>query len=329
MKKAIIVFHRIDFDGICSLAIAREQLVKEGYSVDLFPYNRNDSVSQVEELVQTVYAGTEKPYDKVVIVDIALPVDIMAALADQRRKGMIDVVWIDHHKSTILESVAEGWNDLPGIRHHGTGSFHMCGDFYVHGGIGACELTWKYFHPGHEAPLFVQLLSAYDVWNRNRFNWERETNAFQYGMRRLYPNGYEKFLEAYDDNRFGNDIVTRIEDEGYLLYSYTRDCGERGVDSYGFEVAVGDGHKGVCCLTNQFGALAFGSALKEAGATISVCVNRLERGKYNVSVFGAEGNTLDLGAYMKEHYNGGGHENAAGGTLTTDQFVRLLEECRL
>ena len=79
-------------------------------------------------------------------------------------------------------------------------------------------------------------------------------------MRQMFSNRAEEFCAAWDEGRFDEDFAFAVAESGRLILSYARESGERGVDSYGFEVEVGDGHKGVCCLTNQFGALAFGEA---------------------------------------------------------------------
>lgn len=79
------------------------------------------------------------------------------------RQG-IDVTWIDHHK-TVIEAVKD--YNVKGKRRIGT---------------AACELTWEYLFDDIETPDVVELLSAYDVWDHDRFEWS-DVMAFQYGMR--------------------------------------------------------------------------------------------------------------------------------------------------
>ena len=306
MKKTVaIIYHRIDFDGICSLAIIRNHFLKRGWNVDPFPYNRGDTIPDIDLLLS---------YDEVVIADIALPVDMMAQLAAQWRSDGFRFCWIDHHKTSIEDSIKHGYTDIPGLREPV--------------GQGACGLCWNYFNPGKQ-PLFVRLLSAYDVWDKKAFDWERQTLPFQYGMRQVFQQNAEDFCEAYDYGHFKEEAVYHIIDNGAIILSYIRQCGRKGVENYGFDVEVGDGHRAVCCLTDQFGGLAFDEALKEHDAAIAICANRLGPDRYNVSVFGTEDNDLDLGRYMKENYNGGGHFNAAGGTMDFNQFKRLTKQCRM
>ena len=119
-KTAAIIYHCIDFDGICSLAIARQHFLKRGWNVDPFPYNRGLNVPDIDLLLA---------YDEVVIVDIALPVKDMVDLAKCWREQGLGLCWIDHHKTSIEDSVREGYTDIPGLREPV--------------GQGACGLCWE------------------------------------------------------------------------------------------------------------------------------------------------------------------------------------------
>ena len=46
---------------------------------------------------------------------------------------------------------------------------------------------------------------------------------------------------------------------------------------------------------------------------------------YSISMYSETETGLNLADYMKQNYNGGGHKCAAGGTMTRDQFLRLLD----
>lgn len=305
-KIAAIVYHRIDFDGICSYAIARRYLENNGYAVTPYPYNYGDEAPDIQELCS---------YDTVIIVDVCLPAEDMAALARAiKTDPTFDVIWCDHHKSSVEAAEAGGYMELPGNRHIGKPA--------------ACELTWEYLNT-EETPYIVKILSAYDTWDKERLDWENETLPFQYGLRRRYALRAEEFYNDFGkllEDSEASDVVN----EGRIILDYIRQSGSKGVGLYGFTVTVGDGHKALCCLTNQFGALAFEEELRRLDIGIAVCVNRMRKDLYNVSMYGVEGkNTLDLSRYMRENYGGGGHFNAAGGRMDGKQFLRLMEDCEL
>ena len=53
---------------------------------------------------------------------------------------------------------------------------------------------------------------------------------------------------------------------------------------------------------------------------------RFANGKWGISLYNINvEDTFDCGAYLKEHYNGGGHKGAAGAGITEETFIRLLK----
>ena len=306
-NSAIIIYHRIDCDGMCSYAIARKWCLERKISVTPFPFNHGDSEPSAEMLSGHMY---------VIILDISLALETMSGLLERSRKGEQTVFWVDHHKSSIADSVKGGYFGLPGLRRES--------------GKAACELAWDFFYgEASKAPLTVLYLSAYDTYTKDRFDWDRVVLPFQYGIRQTYGLDAERFADDLP-KLMRDDIRCELLTRGETILGYVRESGYKGVNCYGFPVTVAGTHKAVCCLTNQFGSIPFEAAMEREGCHLCVCVNRLAADEYKVSVFGVPGkNTLDLSAYMKENYNGGGHFNAAGGTLSLKEFVRLISECVL
>ena len=261
MKKTVaIIYHCIDFDGICSLAIARQHFLKRGWNVDPFPYNRGLNVPDIDLLLA---------YDEVVIVDIALPVKDMVDLAKCWREQGLGLCWIDHHKTSIEDSVREGYTDIPGLREPV--------------GQGACGLCWEYFHPGTPQPEVVRILSAYDVWNKKAFDWNGYTLPFQYGLRNRIGLDREKFFclfESQVDSMEDTDTVSEIIKEGNSLIKYIRNSGRNACKNYAFEVTLGRQLKGLAMLTSQFGALQMEESVRESGCQVAVCINKSSSPSY-------------------------------------------------
>lgn len=289
--KVAIVYHRIDFDGICSMAVVRQEMEKMGNKVSLIGYNYNDETPQLDE------------YDLVFVVDATLPVQDMKRLDSQKK-----LVWIDHHHTSIQDSETNGYAGVPGLRREG---------------VGACELCWEYCHPGVSVPPFIVMLSAYDVWDKVRLNWETVTLPFQYGMRNRYNLDAEAFYRDFinDNERYETICV-----EGRAILKYVRQTGAIACRTYGFEVTFG-GVKALCLITPTFGGLAMEESARERGCEIALCVNRVGDGAWKISGYACNGNSpIDIGSYMKKHFHGGGHQNAAGGMLTQAQFNQLLNK---
>ena len=301
-KTAAIVYHRIDFDGICSYAIALKKLQKEGYSVTAFPYSYGDEAPDAQTLCG---------YDYVLIADICLPDDTMnTLLRAERYDPDFRCVWIDHHRSSIRNSVQAGYSLMHGYRQE-TGN-------------AASELTWRYYNETQPVPKAVQYISAYDIHDKERLPWEEKVLPFQYGMRDRYAQRADEFIRDYDEIMGSETFTREVTATGRVILRFMRESGERGVATYGFPVTVAGTHRGLCCLTNCMGSLPFESRMRDEGYDIAVCVNRLTAKLYKVSMYGSDGNTLDLGAYLKERYHGGGHFNAAGGTMNLKEFFALV-----
>lgn len=297
-NRILIIYHRVDYDGLGSAAITKEALKKYTTNpIDLFGYNYNDQIPDFDNYLAV--------YDAIFMVDISFPKDIMIRLKESGK-----AVWIDHHITQITESEECGYSDMEGIRVNGT---------------AACELCWNYFNSGVEVPIPVLYLSHYDTWRHDVFNWEKEILAFQYGLRAKYSLNAQKFTQDFQ-NILQNYKDLMKSGEGVLEYlnNTWRGC----VKGYAFEVTVAGKHKGICILTSTFGSSQFDSVKDQYD--VYVCANRKGPDTYNVSMYvNDKCEDFNAGEYLKTNYGGGGHIFAAGGTLNLEQFIGLVHDCRI
>ena len=311
---AAIVYHRVDLDGLASMAVVRNSILADDPDarIVLYPYTYGDR-TPTDALIAL---GP----DRIVMADASLPPEEMLRLKDRFGTAFI---WIDHHATAIDDSVRHGYDDLAGLREVGR---------------AACRLCWEVFGLRAEAPRAIDLLSRYDVWD-TADGWEDEVLPFQWAMREeigLDPGKIIALTDAILGDTDGSFVRSRI-DTGRAILSYARHSGAMGVDAYGFPVSIGrEEHPGVACLTSAFGSLAFEKTLGERPGTVAVCVNRIrpKEGQteetYKVSIYaGPSDPGWHIGEYLKETYGGGGHRGAGGATLTRAQFVTLITEGRL
>ena len=304
MEKILIIYHRIDFDGLCSMSVISHWAQKNNIQADILGYNYTDNPPQIPQ-----------SYDWVFVVDCCLPTEEMIRLHNE---GVL--VWIDHHVTAIQESNLKGFSTCPGIRKEG---------------YGACEMCWELLFPDKELPLFIKLLSAYDTWDKKRQDWEGQTLPFQYGLRNRIGLDREKFFclfESQIDRMDDTNNVSEIIKEGSSLIKYIRNSGRNACKNYAFEVTIGRQLKGLAMLTSQFGALQMEESVRESGCQVAVCINKSnDTEDYVVSVYacGTDIGDFNIGAYMKSHYRGGGHRSAAGGRLTHEEFLRLMNKHKL
>jgi len=297
INRALIIFHRVDYDGLGSMAVTKEALKKyTNNPIDIFGYNYNDPIPDFENYLSV--------YDAIFLVDISFPSEEMIKLKESGK-----AVWIDHHITQIQESEELGYDDMEGIRIDG---------------VAACELCWKYFNSGIEIPKPILYLSHYDTWRHDVFNWDKEILPFQYGLRAKYSLNAQLFSQEFLDIL---DNFESIRESGVGILKYLNGTWKGSVKGYAFDVEVAGKYKGVCMLTSTFGSSQFDSVKDQYD--VYICVNRKSPEVYNFSMYVNDHCDFDAGALMKSLYSGGGHKGAAGGLLTLDQFVHLIRDCKI
>jgi hypothetical protein len=306
MKRLAIIYHKADFDGLMSFCILKNHAMKNDVADEIFSFGYNYNQPLPEGLFG---------FDKVWVADVSLPTEAMKRLHDEHK-----LVWIDHHRTSMSEAAKWSYDKAPGIRREG---------------VGACELCWEWamkdaFASSKEAPLPVVLLSAYDVFDKKRMDcnrmlsWDDEVLPFQWGMRNRY--GLDRD-ELYADFAAGAIHTDEIIQEGTVILNYVRENGLRSAANYGFEVKVNKIYNALAILTDSFGSIPREQAAREAGIPLILCANRRDDGVYYVSVYSSGGKEpLDIGAYLKETYGGGGHPAAGGAQVDEKTFIRLITE---
>lgn len=298
-QKILVIFHRADYDGIFSAIITKKYFESKGVGVDTLGWNYGDELIRVEDKINC--------YRGIIMVDICLPPEQMIRLEQSGK-----LTWIDHHETAISDSEANGYNKVPGQRTIG---------------IAACELVWKYFNPSKETPLLIQYAGAYDVWNKEKFNWEEDVVPLQYGLKDEYGLSLKKLETDW------NDLLENCEwvmDKGSVIFEWIRHISESWIQNCGFEVSVGEqGLRGIAIITPMTGSLVFESVIDKYDLFLVVQV-RDNSSRVSVSMYTEQDKDLggfSCGQYMKEKYGGGGHATSAGcNDIDKETFNKLVYE---
>ena len=306
--KVLIIYHSADFDGVMSALICRKYLLNNqaqyniDMDIDLFGWNYGDAAPD--------YSNMIRRYDQIYAVDISFGGNIMQEFVKSQK-----FIWIDHHITAIQDSELYGYSECPGLRRIGT---------------AACELTWEFLFPNYDAPLVVQYLGAWDVFNKGRFDWEGIVNPLQVACSQRYGLIPQHWYDELDDLMLNtNGLLDSIIHDGKIIYSYNQQRSEAAVRKYGFEVLIDGRWRGICLMNTTFGSIQFKSVISQYDC--SVVVNRKNKDLYNVSIYIEPEHIIDFnaGEYLKKNYNGGGHKNAAGGVLNFEQFKNLIYSQKL
>lgn len=262
-------YHNADLDGRCSGAIVKLvypecELIGINYG-DAFPW----------EVIE--------PCELVYMVDFCLqPFEDMIRLNET-----CDLIWIDHHKTSV-EELSKSGMEFRGLQEIGK---------------AGCELTWEYLQNAGlgDMPPAVFLLGRYDVWDHHNHPGSLE---FQYGMRQF--DAKPNHTEFWKSILYGN--ISNILDIGKQLLAYEERQNEMYVKSCAFEVEL-DGLRCIAVNKGLTSSLLFKSVYdpEKHDAMLSFC---RKPDKWTVSIYATKPE-VDASAICKAR-GGGGHKGAAG-----------------
>ena len=302
-KTALIIYHRVDYDGIFSYCIVRKFLEQqpEYTSISGLGYTYGDNLPELSEIVK---------YNTIFILDLGFSPENMIALKNCGR----EIVWLDHHETHIENSKKYNYQDIPGERKIG---------------IGACEICWKYLYKKEKLPTIIQCLSLYDVWNKNTLNWDSLVYPLQLGLKSRYSTNAQKIWRDWDLGKFlVGSFFTELVRDGQLISKYEKLRNMSQVRCYSFPVEVAGKYQGVAMLTTNFTSTIFESLSRKY--KIFICLN-MKQGDLNhfmMSMYCDPGSIdLNLGEYLIQKYGvsrAGGHACSCGTSLTLDEFIDII-----
>lgn len=301
-RKILIVYHRVDFDGVFSALITKKFYESNpNYIVELYGYTYNDDLPN--------FKSQKFKVNELVIVDISFHSDIMLDFI--KRYGVDNITWIDHHITAIRESEDQGFNILKGIRRVGR---------------GACELCWEYFFDETltTLPQLIRDLSDYDVWyKRSDDYWNNVIMPIQFGIRALYGVSVSKLnADLISDTEFREHVIN----VGKPIHNYLIGKWNSYVKNSSFDITVGGQLNGIALITPEICSSVFDS-VRDRYQVFCIVSPRRDNDTFSCSLYSEPDGRLgdfELGEYMKKNYGGGGHPTAAGGILTIDQFINLI-----
>lgn len=309
-NKTLIVYHRVDFDGLFSAMIYHHRL-KLNFpqtKIGLHGFNYGDPLPNLKQL--------KRNYSGIIILDISFPSEYMKQLIDTFT--LDNIVWIDHHITAIRESITHGYNNLQGFR---------CND----NSKSACELTWEYCFPSevYNKPKIVEYLSDSDIWNKHRYDWDNEILPCQHGLRAILGGMYidplienpEKFLDS-------DFLEQQILPAGRIINAYLKIKWKTQLKHSAFDITVAGRLKGIAILSPDFSSAMFESVIDQGYQVFCICNPKKDSPEeFSVSLYSEPDGRLgefELGEYMKKYYRGGGHPTAAGGKLNKKEFENLV-----
>lgn len=304
MTKVAIIYHKQDLDGVASAAITKlhytEKYDEGDIQIEMFPYNYGEPIPEIGD------------NEGVVLVDISFG-DKTKEVLDRWISDGKDAIWIDHHKTAIFDSEGNEYK-YDGFRKVGT---------------AACELAYEYFFgPEMGQCRIIELLGTYDVWNKERFDWEDVMN-FQYGARARYGLDVSKvYVDLYTCIKYphmSNITVTTMVDNGKAIRGFLKEKNKGEAGMYSFEARI-KGLKAICMNTTELNSTTFDSIWDED--KYDVIMPFIWTGNLAKFSLYTTKDEVDCGA-MAKSLSGGGHAKAAGFQMTEDAFIDFLKTKRI
>jgi len=290
MKNVVIIYHYVDFDGMCSAKIV-ETKYKDS-SIILIKYNYGEDIpfDKVEP-----YINDEESL--IVMVDVSWPVEMMEKL----NKGRF--IWIDHHK-TAIQKVQEANLKIEGIQKEGE---------------AACVLTYKYFFNTKYIPAGINLLGLHDVWSQNDkiHSWENRILPFQYGLK-AKVSSFETFPEIAE--LMSTEYLRKVIAEGKVVLSYLENDYPNH-NKKAFEVIL-EGKKLLALNTTLSGSaplIPLFNPKKHDGMLLFRYCGDIQQWTYGLY---SERKDVDLSTIALKH-GGGGHPQACG--FETEKLIDELK----
>lgn len=296
--KTIIIYHRVDWDGYTSAAVALRAFSK----ADLLGWNYGDPLPDTSD------------YDIVILVDLTISDKGDYSWMNENADKLI---WIDHHIAAIN---AVNRPDINGLRRDN---------------IGACVLTWEFFFPERLCPDHVALCGTYDVFRKDNFyaHWDSAW-AYQLALSEYGPGWTKETGDRSLDfvnlalqfiNEHDGHTWIRVLKGGQL--EEERAAKEREIfESAEYRISSGVKY----CIINAIGqpAMLIKNHLDAHAADVFIItddhvVKSDENGDYyKISVRVPEKSTFNAAAFCRK-FGGNGHVKAAGCLMTKEQIKNL------
>lgn len=285
--KNVIIHHSADLDGLSSGNSVKHFLIGDCHLVG---WDYKDSLDPVKEVLKL---HDEGKVSTIAITDISFPAELMLEF---KKRGAI---WIDHHKTAIDDSEANGYADMSGLRRDGT---------------AACALVWEYY--GFKVPRSIELLGKYDVFGKDE-EWDTHTIPFQEYMKANRSVVWEDVFE-WD----ANEIQARC-DQGVKISEKKRYrnkqerlfCGT--IEFEGFKFVT----KRAMGSSLNFDWMTESEELEFDGMLTYAYLSDLDIWK--VSLYGYD-HSPDLSKIAKK-FGGGGHKRACGFQVDTENMQKILD----
>lgn len=316
-EQYLIIYHKEDNDGLFSMAIIYNYLIIEKNinkdNIKLFgaDYNDLDKLSLDDDII--------KNSTHIYISDVSF--DTVEKMIQLKEMFSENLVWIDHHKPMIDNSISKGFDDIKGIRDTKHSALYN---------------AFKYLYPTHDIPELFKLLSAWDSWSYDAegidFDLCKYVNIGVNNIYNLNPdfiiNYVYLLIYIYNDYINPPDIDELYEIGKFEAKILDRTY-ENNVKAYGdFSWTVNG--RTACAMFIQGPSNSQMFKVCKDKVQNGIVFKRLPDSNWALSLYNTDNqHDFHCGEYLKKHFNGGGHEGAAGCQISEELFINILKQKKI
>lgn len=314
-EKYLIIYHREDNDGLFSMAIIYNYLVNDERvsknNIRLFgvDYNDLEKLSLDDDIISDS--------DYIYITDVSFnTVEKMIQLKEMFGENL---VWIDHHKPMIENSIKKGFNDINGIRDTKHSALYN---------------VFKYLYKDDkEMPEVLKILSAWDSWSYEDEGYEFDLCRYvNIGVNNKYNLKTDEIIRYVYVLLYDTELISLYEsiDELESIGKFECDVFDRiyenNINMYGdFSWTVNG--RSACALFIQGPSNSQMFKTCKDKVQNGIIFKRLNDSNWTLSLYNTDNqHDFHCGEYLKKYFNGGGHEGAAGCQISEDKFIDILKK---
>ena len=316
-EQYLIIYHKEDNDGLFSMAIIYNYLIIEKNinkdNIKLFgaDYNDLDKLSLDDDII--------KNSTHIYISDVSF--DTVEKMMQLKEMFGDNLVWIDHHKPMIDNSISKGFDDIKGIRDTKHSALYN---------------AFKYLYPAHNIPELFKLLSAWDSWSYDAEGIDFDLCKYiNIGVNNIYNLNPDYIINyVYLLIYIYNDYINPPDiDELYEIGKFEAKILDRtyenNVKAYGdFSWTVNG--RTACAMFIQGPSNSQMFKVCKDKVQNGIVFKRLPDSNWALSLYNTDNqHDFHCGEYLKKHFNGGGHEGAAGCQISEELFINILKQKKI
>ena len=316
-EQYLIIYHKEDNDGLFSMTIIYNyRIIEKNMNKDnikLFgaDYNDLDKLSLDDDII--------KSSTHIYISDVSF--DTVEKMIQLKEMFGENLVWIDHHKPMIDNSISKGFDDIKGIRDTKHSALYN---------------AFKYLYPTHNIPELFKLLSAWDSWSYDAEGIDFDLCKYiNIGVNNIYNLNPDYIINyVYLLIYIYNDYINPPDiDELYEIGKFEAKILDRtyenNVKAYGdFSWTVNG--RTACAMFIQGPSNSQMFKVCKDKVQNGIVFKRLPDSNWALSLYNTDNqHDFHCGEYLKKHFNGGGHEGAAGCQISEELFINILKQKKI